>query len=131
MTDTIFWLDRRGGSEMTMLRLFTAGLTIAVALIGAHAAASAQTGRARAGRDFVVHNCDACHVVAANQDLRPLVANYGPSFFDVANRPDTTAASLQVFLSRPHGYSSMPYPDLSAKSLADVVAYILSLRGTR
>ena len=101
---------------------------MAAAFTGAQAA---QTGSASAGRDFVLHNCGACHIVAVNQDLRPLVANFGPSFFDVANRPDTTAASLQAFLSRPHGYSNMPYPDLSAKSLADVVAYIVSLRGAR
>lgn len=85
-------------------------------------------GSARAGRDFVGHNCDACHVVAADQPLRPLVSGYAPSFSEVANRHDVTPAALRDFLSRQHGYSNMPYPDLAPADLANVVAYIESLR---
>ena len=47
----------------------------------------AYRGSAAAGRDFAVYNCDACHIVAANQELRPLIGNYAPSFFDIANKP--------------------------------------------
>lgn len=86
-------------------------------------------GSAAAGREVALHNCDSCHVVAANQELRPLVGNYAPSFFDIANKPATTEASLQAFLSHTHAYGNMPYPDLTPRDLANVVAYILSLRG--
>lgn len=106
----------------------------ALALLAASAgAASAQQatdrGSATAGREVALYNCDSCHVVATNQELRPLIGNYAPSFFDIANKPTTTEASLRAFLSHKHAYGNMPYPDLTARDLADVVAYILSLRG--
>lgn len=88
----------------------------------------ARPGIARAGREFAGHNCDACHIVAADQEFRPLVGGYAPRFADIANRPDTTPATLRAFLGRPHGYSNMPYPDLAPTDLANVVAYIMSLR---
>jgi hypothetical protein len=47
----------------------------------------------------------------------------------MSNRPNTTAASLRTFLSHTHGYSNMPYPDLTATDRDDVIAYIISLRG--
>jgi mono/diheme cytochrome c family protein len=114
-----------------MLRKFrTAALALAVAGLGA-SAASAQDfhGNAAAGREFALHNCDACHIVSTNQDLRPLIGGYAPSFFDVANRPNVSAGSLRVFLNRQHAYTNMPYPDLTPRDLADVVAYILTLHG--
>jgi len=106
----------------------------AAVVLGALAAtASAQEkphpASAQAGREFAGHNCDSCHVIAPKQDLRPLVAGYAPSFSDIANRPDTTAASLRSFLSQPHGYSRMPYPDLLATDRDNVIAFIMSLRG--
>jgi mono/diheme cytochrome c family protein len=123
-------LLRRKGSKMKKLFLRSAVL----ALLAAHvAAASAQEGvprgSAQAGRTFALHNCDACHIVAANQDLRPLSGNYAPSFIDIAKKPSTTADSLRAFLGHPHAYANMPYPDLAAPDLDNVVAYILSLRG--
>jgi mono/diheme cytochrome c family protein len=96
-------------------------------------AASAQQAMHRgatAGHEFALYNCDGCHVVAANQDVPPM-PNYGPSFFDIANKPTTTAESLRIFLSHPHAYANMPYPDLSGTDLNNVVDYILSLRGKR
>lgn len=109
------------------------GAVLALILIaGTACTASAEDhvrlGSARAGREFVGYNCDACHVVAAHQDIRPLVSGYAPSFSEVANRPDTTPDTLRAFLSRPHAYANMPYPDLGPADLANVVAYIMSLR---
>ncbi len=83
---------------------------------------------AQAGHLLAQRVCGACHIVAANQDLSPLVPNYGPSFFDVARRPATTAGTLQAFLSHPHPLGNMPYPALTPAQTADVSAYILSLR---
>ena len=117
-----------------MRKLYAA--VMALILIGATACAAlaedqARPGSARAGREFVGYNCDACHVVAANQDFRPLIGGYAPSFSEIANRPDTTPEALRAFLGRSHAYSNMPYPDLAQADLANVVAYIMSLRHGR
>jgi len=107
-----------------------AGLALFAALAAAAAAQeSAYRGNAQAGREFALHNCDACHIVAANQDLRPLIGGYAPSFADIARKPATTEESLRAFLSHSHAYANMPYPDLARPDLANVVAYIMSLRG--
>lgn len=82
----------------------------------------ANLGSISAGLRFVGYNCDACHVTAKNQELRPLVSGYAPSFSEIANRPGTTRDTLQAFLSRPHGYSNMPYPDLTPSDLRATVA---------
>jgi mono/diheme cytochrome c family protein len=109
------------------------GVVAAASLLLASAAASAQQtanrGSAAAGRQLALDKCDGCHIVAAHQEFPPLIGNVAPSFFVVANRPDTTAQSLQTFLSHPHTYNNMPYPDLTAADVGDVSAYILSLRG--
>jgi mono/diheme cytochrome c family protein len=114
-----------------MRKLYPAAL--ALVLVGTAACAawaeeSSRRGSARAGREFVGYNCDACHVVATNQDIRPLVTGYAPGFSEIANRPGTTPETLRAFLSRQHAYSNMPYPDLPPTDLANVVAYIMSLR---
>lgn len=105
-----------------------AGAVLSGAVSAAWAEDQARPGSARAGREFVGYNCDACHVVAANQDIRPLVTGYAPSFSEIANRPDTTPEALRAFLSHEHAYSNMPYPDLRQADLPNVVAYIMSLR---
>jgi len=84
----------------------------------------------QAGHTLAVHACAGCHVVEADPRFRPPVP-YGPSFFDVASKPDTTEQSLQAFLGQPHPRGRMPYPDLSSSEVAEVSAYILSLRGRR
>lgn len=114
-----------------MRTLYATALTLILAGAAAGAALAedpVRLGSAHAGRVFAGYNCDACHVIAANQDIRPLVTGYAPSFAEIANRPDTTPAALRAFLSRPHGYSNMPYPDLRSTDVADLVAYIMSLR---
>jgi hypothetical protein len=73
--------------------------------------------------------CDVCLVVASNQPYRPLLSHYAPSFYDVANLPETNAESLQTFLAHPHSYENMPSPDLTPAQVASLTAYILSLRG--
>jgi mono/diheme cytochrome c family protein len=82
----------------------------------------------QAGRQFALRRCDACHVVAAHQEMRPLVPGYASSFFDVANKPSITAQSLEEFLAHRHPYGNMPYPELNAAQVSDLVSYILSLR---
>jgi mono/diheme cytochrome c family protein len=114
------------------MRKLTAA-AIALILIGATtgkalAMDQARSGNPRAGRDFAGHNCDACHMIARDQDIQPLITDYAPSFAEIANRPGTTPEALRAFLRRQHAYSNMPYPDLTPTDLADVVAYMMSLR---
>lgn len=119
-------------SRARMPRKYAAAAALALLAATAGVASAQQatySGSATAGREVALYNCDSCHVVAAKQELRPLVGNYAPSFFDIANKPTTTEASLRAFLSHNHAYGNMPYPDLTPRDLADVVAYILSLRG--
>jgi mono/diheme cytochrome c family protein len=88
-----------------------------------------QRSAAQEGRRLALSKCDVCHVVASDQQYRPLLSHYAPSFNEVANRPDNSAQSLQAFLAHPHTYENMPSPDLTPAQVADLVAYILSLRG--
>jgi mono/diheme cytochrome c family protein len=118
-----------------MTRTLLWGIATFLGLISVGRPADAQTaapphGNAAAGQQFALRHCDSCHVVAAKQDLAPM-PNYGPSFFDIAKRPDVTAQSLQAFLSKPHPGIKMPYPDLTPAQIADVSAYLLGLRGRR
>src|SRR5215469_238973 len=103
-------------------------ILIGVATGSAAAENQSHSGDPRAGRQFAGYNCEACHVVAANQELRPLISGYAPSFPEIADRPGTTPEALRTFLHGQHGYSTMPYPDLAPTDLENVVAYIMSLR---
>ena len=85
-------------------------------------------GGAQEGHRLALSKCDACHIVASDQQYQPLLSHYAPSFYDVANRPNTTAKSLEAFLAHPHSFENMPYPDLSPAQVADLASYILSLR---
>lgn len=55
-----------------------------------------------AGRDLALIVCSACHVVARDQPYPVSLTHPAPAFEAIANRPDTTAASLQRFLSGTH-----------------------------
>jgi len=85
---------------------------------------------AQEGKRLALGKCDVCHVVASDQLYQPLLSHYAPSFQDVANRPKTTAQSLQAFLAHPHSYENMPYPDLTPAQVPDIISYILTLRGS-
>lgn len=79
---------------------------------------------AQAGHRLARMWCSACHQVES-----PAVGtsrDTPPSFTAVARMPSTTSISLTVFLSTPH--PAMPNFSLSRKEIADVSAYILSLR---
>ncbi len=112
-------------------------LVVAVAIFAGAVAASAgaqnaaRRGDPQAGRRLALRVCDACHIVAAHQEMSPMVTGYAPSFFDIARRPGTTVQSLDAFLAHPHPLGRMPFPELTATQIDDVSAYILSLRGRR
>ncbi len=95
-------------------------------------ATSAQAARIKEGHRLALELCSVCHVVAPDQVGAPALRNPGPSFRDIANRPDTTCASLRAILTTTHSSStppfSMPNPHLTEGQLRDMVGYILSMR---
>lgn len=98
-------------------------------------AASAQTaggGPAQAelvaqGRRVAETWCANCHLVAPG--ARGPAGDAAPPFPAIARMPSTTEMALRVFLQTPH--ARMPDYRLSTAELDGVVAYILSLKGSR
>jgi mono/diheme cytochrome c family protein len=130
----------RGGTLMAQLvRVLI--LTVAVSSGGAGqtsqrvwqaCATSAQAARIEEGHRLALELCSVCHVVAPDQVGGPVLRNPGPPFREIANRPDTTCASLRTILTTTHSSStppfSMPNPHLAEGQLRDMVGYILSMR---
>lgn len=101
------------------------GAMLAVALGGPAMAQGAAGGDVARGLTIARTWCANCHVVEA----RPAsaAADSVPGFPAIAARPNLTAAGLTTYLAEPHG--RMPNLTLSRNDTADLVAYILSLRG--
>jgi mono/diheme cytochrome c family protein len=78
------------------------------------------------GRSFALDNCRPCHVVAADQRSPVRFAN-APDFRSIANAPQTTPLRLNTWLTNPH--PTMPSLRLNPAEAADVIAYIMSLKG--
>jgi mono/diheme cytochrome c family protein len=104
----------------------TAALTAALAATAF--SAKAQDGDIAAGHAFAREACKACHEVEAKEPS-PRMIEIGPAFRDVANTPGMTAMALRVFLTSSH--PKMPNLILTSEEIADVAAYILSLRDHR
>jgi len=85
-------------------------------LANAAAAADAYQGGVLAKRW-----CATCHVVSADQARGSTQA---PPFAEIAKKPGLTAASIALFLLRPH--PPMPDMNLSRNEAADLAAYIVS-----
>jgi len=66
--------------------------------------------------------CSACHEIG----MAPVQNAVSPPFAAIARMPSTTEMSLNVFLRTPH--HRMPDYILTRQEIADVSAYILSLR---
>ncbi len=94
-------------------------VVLAVALLAVPAAAQDLP----VGRSLATRWCMACHVVEPGQSK---ATDNAPSFRAIALRPDTTAASLDRYLSK--GHTLMPDFLLSPQERDALVAYILSLR---
>ena len=90
-------------------------------------------GNVEAGRDLALLACTGCHVVAPDQPFKPIRTGLPrpPDFKEIANRSNTTTASLQHHLETlpavPEN-SHMPDLLLSSQEVRDVVAFIISLR---
>lgn len=97
--------------------------TLAMAWAAALLAFPAAAQDASVGGRLAVRWCMACHVVEPNQST---ATDNAPSFKTIANRPSTTAASLDRYLSKEH--TLMPDFLLSPQERNALVTYILSLR---
>jgi mono/diheme cytochrome c family protein len=69
--------------------------------------------------------CGNCHGV--DPGAQSAAHDATPTFLSIARKNSTSAASLATFLKARHG--GMPDLSLSRGEIADVSAYILSLRG--
>ena len=77
-----------------------------------------------AGHRLAARWCSGCHQIEAV--ARGPVLDTPPSFPAIARMSSTTRMSLTAFLSTPH--APMPDYSLSRQEIADVSAYILSLK---
>lgn len=86
--------------------------------------AAQDIGDAVAGHQLAATWCASCHAI----DPAPQTGddNGAPAFSAVAAMPSTTPMALAAFLRTPH--SRMPDLQLSRNEVADLSAYILSLR---
>jgi mono/diheme cytochrome c family protein len=100
--------------------------TLIAALAATTLSAYAQDGDIAAGRSFARATCSVCHVVEAEQQRPPRRIFIGSAFRNIANTPGMTAAALRVFLTTSH--PRVPNPIVTSEQMADVIAYILSLR---
>jgi cytochrome c len=109
--------------SVIMRRLAPAAI-LALMSVSTHA----QDGDAVAGHAFAREACSACHLVDTKQQKSRLVV-IGPAFRDIANTRGMTATALRVFLTTSH--PKMPNLILAPEEIADVSAYILTLRDRR
>ena len=90
-------------------------------------------GSAEAGRHLALLACTGCHIVALDQPFKPVYTGppRPPDFKEIANRSNTTAASLRHHLETlptvPKD-SGMANAELTSQQTRDVVAFIISLR---
>ena len=106
---------------------------LAIAADTANAKKPADRGDADAGRDLAVVACTGCHIVSADQPFAPLIKG-PPDFREIANRPNVTVASLRrtiAALPLVPRKGGMANPHLTDDQLADVAAYIMTLRAHR
>jgi mono/diheme cytochrome c family protein len=108
---------------MAMCRRCAVALAAALAVTAF--SAKAQDGDIAAGHAFAREACRACHMV--EPELRsPRIFEIGPAFRDIADIPGMTTTAIRVFLTSSH--PKMPNLILTPEEIADVTAYILSLR---
>jgi len=90
-------------------------------------------GKAEVGRTLALQACTGCHLVSPDQPFKPIYTGTPrpPDFREIANRPNTTAASLRHHLQTLPAVPKdlhMANPLLSTQELRDVVAFIIMLR---
>jgi len=104
-----------------------------IGLCGLLAQSAQADSSVKSGEHIARLVCSACHVVASDQEFPPILVKPAPSFKDIANRPGTTAQTLQHFILNTHWDvgtipMTMPSPMLTQEQAQAVSRYILSLR---
>ena len=104
-------------------------LVIAIALVmivtAGERAKAQQFGSVDEGRQLAHDTCAECH--AMENGARSPNAN-APTFEDIANTPGMTSAALTVALQTTHRH--MPNFVIKGNAREDIIAYILSLKGS-
>ncbi len=102
-----------------------ASTLLSVLVLGSCLAKAQETGDPAAGQRLAEKWCSgACHVIGPASERG--TSSGIPTFAAIARMPSTTPMSLRVFLQTPH--AGMPDLHLSRDEIADLAAYILSLR---
>jgi len=102
-----------------------ARLLCAMALAFASASSDAQeTGSPAQGLALAKQVCARCHAVEKQQKQSP--NERAPAFQDIASTPGMTAMALSAAFQTSH--RTMPNLVLDSSELADLVAYILSIK---
>lgn len=99
----------------------------------AAAAEEISADKAAEGRELALTVCAACHIVAENQRIAPILRPRATSFSAMVRYRQLTESDLRQFLRSPrHGYSAthrkMPDLKLPEQYVDALVAYILSLK---
>jgi mono/diheme cytochrome c family protein len=116
----------------THTRLMSAFFVALIAILSgtANGKEPVDRGNADAGHKLALDACTGCHIVSDDQRFPPLLTG-APGFREIANRPRVTAASLRRTISAlpqvPRN-GRMANPLLTDDQLADVAAYIMTLR---
>lgn len=79
------------------------------------------------GHELAERICVACHVVSRQAATSTITADV-PSFPEIANKPGQSMETLAGRIVIPH--PAMPAIPLSREEIVNVVAYIMTLRGT-
>src|SRR5262245_50008344 len=113
------------GLVMEQARL---AVMVAAALTATAFTAKARDGDVAAGHAFAREACITCHVVDP-ANASPRVVAIGPALQEIANTKGMTTTALRVYVTTSH--PNMPNLILTPEEIADVTAYILSLREAR
>jgi len=109
-------------SKVIMRRVFEVAVIASVLTTGV--AQAANSANPQLGLAYARESCAECHAVEMGEAVSP--SPDAPSFEFVANRPDVTAQSLDVWLQSPH--PTMPNFMIPTQDRNNVISYILNLR---
>lgn len=94
-------------------------------LIAANGVQAQGGGDPEQGLAIATEVCSVCHAIRRGQVRSP--NERSPTFVELATAPGMTVAALSVALTTPH--AGMPMFILTDDQRANVIAYILSLKG--
>lgn len=106
------------------LRIALASLSCLFGIFQASSLYAQTYGQVAAGHNLARTWCSGCHLISPK--LTTGKANGAPSFSSIADMTSTTSMSLNAFLQTSH--RQMPNFELTRTQIADVTAYILSLK---